>query len=109
MPCSPGPPSGYGQHQRGPNAPPIDHCHHHRPTHDGAGQTYFWNESTGETTELGEPRPKTRFRDQSFRGANDARFQEGWRELPDRDRTYIYSLIGVAVGITAGWATQFMH
>ncbi|KAI8469696.1 MAG: hypothetical protein J3K34DRAFT_422884 [Monoraphidium minutum] len=74
------------------------------------GHTYFWNESTGETTELGEPRPKTRFRDRSFRGAAaDARFQEGWREPPGVDRTYIYSLIGIGVGIGAGWATQFLH
>jgi hypothetical protein len=71
--------------------------------------TYFWNESTGETTELGEPRPKSRFRDSSFRGAADARFQEGWREPPDADNTYTYSMMGAAIGFTAGWATQFFH
>lgn len=73
------------------------------------GQTYFWNESTGETTQLGEPRPKTRFRDQGWSGAGDPRFQEGWREPPGKDLTYFYSLMGIAIGIGAGWATRFFH
>ncbi|GBF94494.1 hypothetical protein Rsub_07028 [Raphidocelis subcapitata] len=73
------------------------------------GQTYFWNESTGETTELGEPRPRARFRDSSFPGGGDARFQEGWREPPGSDRTHAYSAIGAIIGLTAGWATQFLH
>ena len=83
--------------------------HTHTPSAP-AGQTYFWNESTGETTELGEPRPTSRFRDSGFRGAgDDARFQDGWREPPDRDRTYTYSAIGALNGVAAGWATQYFH
>lgn len=35
---------------------------------------------TGETTDLGEPRPKTRFRDQEWeQAAKQGPFQEGWR------------------------------
>jgi hypothetical protein len=74
-----------------------------------SGRTYYWNESTGETTEIGEPRPKSRFRNQSFRGADDARFQDGWREPPGEDRTYVYSLMGIGIGIGASWATRFLH
>lgn len=34
----------------------------------------------GETTELGEPKPKTRFRDQEWeQAAKQGPFQEGWR------------------------------
>lgn len=41
--------------------------------------------------------------------SGDARFQDGWREPPDADRTYTYSFIGALVGVTAGWATQYFH
>lgn len=73
------------------------------------GRSYWWNESTGETTELDEPRPKTRFRGGTFSGAGDARFQEGWREPTDKEKTMQYSALGALIGLTAGWATQFFH
>jgi hypothetical protein len=79
------------------------------PTPNSPGQGYWWNESTGETTDIGEPRPSARFRDQAFRGAGDARFQEGWREPPEADNTVKYSLLGALMGFTAGWGTQYFH
>lgn len=76
-----------------------------------SGQTYYWNEKTGETTELGEPRPKTRFKDQEWEqtARNSGPFQEGWREPPGRDHTYFYSVVGVGIGIAAGWFCQYLH
>jgi hypothetical protein len=123
----------------------------------------------GETTELGEPRPKSRFRDRQYEEAaaqGSGPFQEGWRcvawgasvcsrqargaqrtsrarrpwpaphdtwcrrrrcplrvraclpaclrlsvrrEPPGRDFTYVYSVIGVVVGVGVGWFTQYLH
>lgn len=39
------------------------------------------NKPAGETTELGEPRPKTRFKDQEWEqtARSSGPFQEGWR------------------------------
>lgn len=75
-----------------------------------SGQPYYWNQKTGETTELGEARPKTRFRDQEWeQAAGSGPFQEGWREPPGRDHTYFYSVVGVGIGVAAGWFTQYLH
>lgn len=71
-----------------------------------------WNEQTGETTELGEPKPSSRFHDESFGGAADSEggpFQSEWREPPGEDKTYTYAGIGISLGVVAGWATQFSH
>lgn len=73
---------------------------------------YWWNQRTGETTELGEPRPTSRFHnaewEEAARGSSGP-FQDGWREPPGRDRTYLYSLIGSVIGITMGWLAQYTH
>ncbi|WIA22867.1 hypothetical protein OEZ86_009813 [Tetradesmus obliquus] len=77
-----------------------------------SGQPYYWNQKTGETTELGEPKPNSRFRDGSWQEAasgSSGPFQEGWREPPGRDLTYLYSMFGVAIGVAVGWASQYMH
>lgn len=77
------------------------------------GRTYYWNQKTGETTELGEPMPKTRFRssseehDEAYEGASS--LPQGWREPVEPDRTFYYATLGVGIGILAGWASQFMH
>eukprot|EP00775_Hariotina_reticulata_P011575 gene11575-11719_t len=66
----------------------------------------------GETTDLGEPRPTTKFKDSNWQQAasgSSGPFQEGWREPPGKDYTYFYSLIGTGIGIAVGWATQYMH
>jgi hypothetical protein len=65
----------------------------------------------GETTDLGEPRPSSRFRDRDWQeaAAGSGPFQEGWREPPGRDLTYIYSMLGTGIGIAVGWASQYMH
>lgn len=81
---------------------------HHRHRHH-QGRSYWWNESTGETTDLDAPRPKQRFHRSGFAGAADARFQDGWREPPDANRTIAISFFGAVVGVAAGWATQFLH
>ncbi|KAF8066352.1 ARR1 [Scenedesmus sp. PABB004] len=71
---------------------------------EATGGTYYWNQKTGETTELGEPRPSSRFRDSSWEQAGGTGpFQEGWREPPGADHTYYYSFMGVCVGVLAGW------
>lgn len=122
--------------------------------HEQTGQTYYWNQKTGErqhagsssmhscclavlshmqmqahcqrdtdqvcfekppageTTELGEPRPTTKFKDSNWQqttSGSSGPFQEGWREPPGKDYTYFYSLIGTGIGIAVGWATQYMH
>ena len=74
-----------------------------------AGRSYWWNESTGETTELDAARPRARFHSSGFAGAGDARFQDGWREPLDADHTFFYSAVGALTGLAAGWATQFFH
>jgi hypothetical protein len=97
-------PSHLSQYQHSPPSTPSN-----TPPTPQTGGSYYWNESTGETTAIGEPRPKTRFRDTSFGGAGDARFQDGWREPPDADSTFFYSGMGFAVGLLAGIGTQYFH
>ncbi|KAF6265428.1 hypothetical protein COO60DRAFT_955386 [Scenedesmus sp. NREL 46B-D3] len=76
-----------------------------------SGQPYYWNQKTGETTDLGEPRPSSRFRDRDWQeaAAGSGPFQEGWREPPGRDLTYLYSMVGTGIGVAVGWASQYMH
>lgn len=31
------------------------------------------------------------------------------REPPGRDHTYFYSVVGVGIGIAAGWFSQYLH
>eukprot|EP00878_Enallax_costatus_P007300 GHUV01007646.1.p1 GENE.GHUV01007646.1~~GHUV01007646.1.p1 ORF type:complete len:143 (+),score=16.66 GHUV01007646.1:195-623(+) len=75
-----------------------------------SGQPYYWNQKTGETTDLGEPRPKSRFRNRDWEQAGSSGpFQDGWREPLAPDKTYFYSFLGVGIGVVAGWFTQYTH
>ncbi len=95
--------------------------------HEETGRTYYWNQKTGgawyyvtgrygclgwslvhmgphippagETTDLGEPKPKTRFRQhegsEGF-STEGSPFQESWREPPEPDRTQVCMPAGLA-------------
>jgi hypothetical protein len=86
------------------------------------GQPYWWNPSTGETTDLGEPRPEGRLREErpAADGAPAAAAAAappppqpgaqplGQRARAPRDMTYVYSAAGILTGMVAGWATQYL-
>ena len=88
-----------------------------------AGQPYWWNPETGETTNVNEPRPAGRFRDEAAEAAvaaGAAAQQQGAQPLAQqqqqqqqqqqapRDRTYVYSFAGILAGMAAGWAAQYL-
>jgi hypothetical protein len=73
------------------------------------GQTYYWNQRTGETTSLGEERPApgtSRYVDAqpAEGGATSVRFQEP----VEKDQTFKYTVMGVFIGVFTGWASQFI-
>ncbi|GLI62035.1 hypothetical protein VaNZ11_004615 [Volvox africanus] len=86
-----------------------------------SGQLYYWNQRTGETTELGEPKPKS---DRSSgsggasKGGEQAHAGGAGRgadthvdpraEAHLEDRTGTYASIGVIVGAFLGWVSQFV-
>jgi hypothetical protein len=98
-----------------------------------SGKSYWWNQQTGQTTDLGASRPGERFwrrpagpsagggDDDGGGGGSggggayddsDPHFRDAqgvWREPPGRDRTWTYSVIGVGIGMAAGWLTQYIH
>jgi hypothetical protein len=102
---------------------------------DASGKSYWWNQQTGQTTDLGSARPAVRFWSRPGGGGgggsggasaggagaaaegggddyDDPHFRDGqgvWREPPGRDRTWTYSVIGVGIGMAAGWLTQYIH
>jgi hypothetical protein len=75
---------------------------------------------TGETTNVGEPKPLTRFRDptyeeyyskgQSRQNADPQDiFAPSWKEPGQPDRTMYYIFLGGVIGIFAGWTARFTH
>ncbi|GIL51188.1 hypothetical protein Vafri_7260 [Volvox africanus] len=86
-----------------------------------SGQLYYWNQRTGETTELGVPKPKS---DRSSgsggasKGGEQAHAGGAGRgtethvdpraEAHLEDRTGTYASIGVIVGAFLGWVSQFV-
>jgi hypothetical protein len=77
--------------------------------HPESGKTYFWNQKTGETTELGAPKPAD---DQGHGGSSGSGHQEtetandrSEASLPDR--TGFYAATGALVGAVLGWGSQF--
>lgn len=77
------------------------------------GQTYYWNQQTGETTDLGESKPTTRYKNPEYEKQEDfAGYNPNirtFKEPPLPDRTAQYTLLGITLGVLAGWATQYMH
>lgn len=77
--------------------------------HEATGQTYWWNESTGETTALGEPKPQSKggqgSGSQSQETAQPTYNSRAEPQLPDRTGTY--AAIGAVSGVFFGWASQF--
>ena len=93
---------------------------------DASGKSYWWNQQTGQTTDLGASKPSERFwrrpapaagsgagdddgDDGGARGSgyddSDPHFRDAqgvWREPPGRDKTWSYSVIGVGIGMAAG-------
>jgi hypothetical protein len=100
---------------------------------NASGKSYWWNQQTGQTTDLGASKPSERFwrrpapaagsgagdddgDDGGARGSgyddSDPHFRDAqgvWREPPGRDKTWSYSVIGVGIGMAAGWLTQYIH
>lgn len=75
-----------------------------------SGKTYFWNQQTGETTELGAPKPADdNGRDSGTHGGSG----QGTESASDRtesplpDRTGFYAATGAVVGAVLGWGSQF--
>jgi hypothetical protein len=76
----------------------------------GTGQTYYWNQRTGETTSLGEDKPvfgSERFQD-AQETAESAAPGVRFREVPEKDQTFKYTLYGIFVGVFSGWVSQFL-
>ncbi|GIL75306.1 hypothetical protein Vretimale_8001 [Volvox reticuliferus] len=86
-----------------------------------SGQLYYWNQRTGETTQLGEPKPKSdRSGSGGGAGKGGERTHEGGpgrgadahvdprAEAHLEDRTGTYASIGVIIGAFLGWVSQFV-
>ena len=80
--------------------------------HPESGKTYFWNQATGETTELGAPKPaddKGHSSDshQSSQGQGGTETAGDRTEAPLPDRTGFYAASGAVIGAVLGWGSQF--
>mmetsp|Transcript_26452 Transcript_26452/g.57712 ORF Transcript_26452/g.57712 Transcript_26452/m.57712 type:complete len:164 (-) Transcript_26452:473-964(-) len=81
--------------------------------HQESGQIYYWNERTGETTQLGDPKPRSRRSEggssggQSGQGATGERFDPS-AESHMPDRTGTYAAMGAFIGAFLGWVSQFV-
>ena len=80
--------------------------------HPESGKTYFWNQQSGETTELGAPKPADDQRsDSGSQGGSSG--HQGTETANDRsesplpDRTGYYAATGALVGAVLGWASHF--
>lgn len=82
-------------------------------------QAYYWNPVTGETTNVGEPRPTGRFaREEDAAAAAaeaSAASSQSQQQHPQQqhdqrtpDRTYTYALTAMGLGLGLGWATWYM-
>lgn len=78
--------------------------------HQETGQIYYWNQRTGETTALGEPKPGSD--GQRSRQQQQSNPDEGFRrpivEPPLKDNTVTYAIYGAVIGVFSGWAAQFV-
>ncbi|KAG2495067.1 hypothetical protein HYH03_006678 [Edaphochlamys debaryana] len=88
-----------------------------------SGALYYWNQKTGETTKLGEPKPGTGEgeggSDGSSGGGGSGSGTEGGHtdrgssrnvrlEAPLDDRTGTYAAMGLLAGAFLGWFSQFV-
>ncbi|PNH01832.1 hypothetical protein TSOC_012249 [Tetrabaena socialis] len=87
------------------------------------GQPYYWNQRTGETTLVGEPKPQGRggrtgssgsgsgsgseSGSGSTGGGGGAAPRDPRAEAPMEDRTGQYASMGIVVGAFLGWVSQF--
>jgi len=109
-------------------AMPHQQQHHHQQSqeapswtevvHEETGQTYYWNQKTGQTTELNDPRPHGwRHGDGGSSGQEGGAagggpkgpggFVDPRAEAPLEDKTGTYAAVGAAMGVFLGWASQF--
>eukprot|EP00201_Polytomella_parva_P008540 CAMPEP_0175066966 /NCGR_PEP_ID=MMETSP0052_2-20121109/16816_1 /TAXON_ID=51329 ORGANISM="Polytomella parva, Strain SAG 63-3" /NCGR_SAMPLE_ID=MMETSP0052_2 /ASSEMBLY_ACC=CAM_ASM_000194 /LENGTH=183 /DNA_ID=CAMNT_0016333755 /DNA_START=42 /DNA_END=593 /DNA_ORIENTATION=+ len=72
-----------------------------------SGQIYYWNETTGETTELGQPKPlNTKQRRQEELKAVMSGSTPVEEPVEEKIMTG-KATVGLVVGIAFGWASQF--
>ncbi|KAF5829490.1 hypothetical protein DUNSADRAFT_15999 [Dunaliella salina] len=83
--------------------------------HEETGQTYYWNQKTGQTTELNDPRPHgwrhssggSSDQGNATGGGGPRGFVDPRAEAPLEDKTGTYAAVGAGMGVFLGWASQF--
>ncbi|EFJ49601.1 hypothetical protein VOLCADRAFT_89485 [Volvox carteri f. nagariensis] len=118
----PSAPTGAGTSPASTSQPtPVEEDEEWTEVVHSSGQLYYWNQRTGETTRLGEPKPNSDRGSggagggggrQRASGGSGARTEDGYvdprSEAHLEDRTGTYAAMGVIIGAFLGWVSQFV-